>query len=142
MDNIHTLTLDELSLFDNWDIDRYAFHKIVHGADQPSRSYWKDRGAVCEIRYWTRCISKRFILREERNFVEGVDGTLDIPSALAKSGMISQIRLAMRTRGLCFRYQDVGMVALVVHCLEWDGRADSVGHEVRTQMHRGRVSYE
>jgi hypothetical protein len=28
--------------------------------------------------------SKRFILREERNFVEVVDGTLDIPSALAK----------------------------------------------------------
>ena len=28
--------------------------------------------------------SKRFILREERNFVEAVDGTLDIPSALAK----------------------------------------------------------
>jgi hypothetical protein len=29
--------------------------------------------------------SKRFILREERNFVEVVDGTLGIPSALAKS---------------------------------------------------------
>ena len=28
--------------------------------------------------------SKRFILREERNFVEGVDGTLGIPAALAK----------------------------------------------------------
>jgi hypothetical protein len=28
--------------------------------------------------------SKRFILREERNFVEVVDGTLDIPSAPAK----------------------------------------------------------
>jgi hypothetical protein len=28
--------------------------------------------------------SKRFILREERNFVEVVDGTLGIPSALAK----------------------------------------------------------
>jgi hypothetical protein len=28
--------------------------------------------------------SKRFILREERNFVEVVDGTLAIPSALAK----------------------------------------------------------
>ena len=28
--------------------------------------------------------SKRFILREERNFVEVVDGTLNIPSALAK----------------------------------------------------------
>jgi hypothetical protein len=28
--------------------------------------------------------SKRFILREERNFVEVVDGTLDIPSTLAK----------------------------------------------------------
>jgi hypothetical protein len=28
--------------------------------------------------------SKRFILREERNFVEVVDGTLRIPSALAK----------------------------------------------------------
>jgi NIPSNAP len=28
--------------------------------------------------------SKRFILREERNFVEAVDGTLGIPSALAK----------------------------------------------------------
>lgn len=28
--------------------------------------------------------SKRFILREERNFVEVVEGTLDIPSALAK----------------------------------------------------------
>jgi hypothetical protein len=28
--------------------------------------------------------SKRFILGEERNFVEVVDGTLDIPSALAK----------------------------------------------------------
>jgi hypothetical protein len=28
--------------------------------------------------------SKRFILREERNFAEAVDGTLDIPSALAK----------------------------------------------------------
>jgi NIPSNAP len=29
--------------------------------------------------------SKRFILREERNFVEVVDGTLGIPSALVKS---------------------------------------------------------
>jgi hypothetical protein len=29
--------------------------------------------------------SKRFILREERNFVEVVDGTLGVPSALAKS---------------------------------------------------------
>jgi hypothetical protein len=29
--------------------------------------------------------SKRCILREERNFVEVVDGTLDLPSALAKS---------------------------------------------------------
>jgi NIPSNAP len=29
--------------------------------------------------------SKRLILREERNFVEGVDGTLGIPSTLAKS---------------------------------------------------------
>jgi hypothetical protein len=28
--------------------------------------------------------SKRFILREERNFVEVVDGTLGIPSVLAK----------------------------------------------------------
>jgi hypothetical protein len=28
--------------------------------------------------------SKRFILREERNFVEVVDGTLGIPSAIAK----------------------------------------------------------
>jgi hypothetical protein len=28
--------------------------------------------------------SKRFIVREERNFFEAVDGTLDIPSALAK----------------------------------------------------------
>jgi hypothetical protein len=28
--------------------------------------------------------SKRFILREERNFVEAVDGTLGIPSTLAK----------------------------------------------------------
>ena len=28
--------------------------------------------------------NKRFILREERNFVEVVDGTLGIPSALAK----------------------------------------------------------
>jgi hypothetical protein len=28
--------------------------------------------------------SKRFIVREERNFLEAVDGTLDIPSALAK----------------------------------------------------------
>ena len=28
--------------------------------------------------------SKRFILREERNFVEVVDGTLNIPSTLAK----------------------------------------------------------
>jgi hypothetical protein len=28
--------------------------------------------------------SKRFILREERNFVEVVDGTLDIPSTLGK----------------------------------------------------------
>ena len=27
--------------------------------------------------------SKRFILREERNFVEGVDGTLGLPSTLA-----------------------------------------------------------
>ena len=29
--------------------------------------------------------SKRFILREERNFVEVVDGTLGIPSTLGKS---------------------------------------------------------
>jgi hypothetical protein len=29
--------------------------------------------------------SKRFILREERNFVEVVDGTLGVPSALVKS---------------------------------------------------------
>jgi hypothetical protein len=29
--------------------------------------------------------SKRFILREERNFVEAVDGTLGIPSTLGKS---------------------------------------------------------
>lgn len=29
--------------------------------------------------------SKRFILREERNFVEAVDGTLNIPSTLGKS---------------------------------------------------------
>jgi len=29
--------------------------------------------------------SKRLILREERNFVEVVDGTLDIPSTLARS---------------------------------------------------------
>jgi hypothetical protein len=29
--------------------------------------------------------SKRFILPEERNFVEGVDGTLGIASALIKS---------------------------------------------------------
>jgi hypothetical protein len=28
--------------------------------------------------------SKRFILREERNFVEAVDGTLNIPSTFAK----------------------------------------------------------
>ena len=27
--------------------------------------------------------SKRFILREERNFIEGVDGTLGLPSTLA-----------------------------------------------------------
>jgi hypothetical protein len=27
--------------------------------------------------------SKRFILREERNFVQGVDGTLNLPSTLA-----------------------------------------------------------
>jgi hypothetical protein len=33
----------------------------------------------------TMAQSKRFILREERNFVEVVDGTLGIPSALAKS---------------------------------------------------------
>jgi hypothetical protein len=29
--------------------------------------------------------NKRFILREERNFVEGADGTLGIPSTLGKS---------------------------------------------------------
>ena len=28
--------------------------------------------------------NKRFILREERNFVEGVNGTLGVPSALAR----------------------------------------------------------
>ena len=32
----------------------------------------------------TMAQSKRFILREERNFVEVVDGTLDIPTVLAK----------------------------------------------------------
>jgi len=47
--------------------------------------------------------------------------------------VISQIRLATRTRDPGSRHQDVGMAALVVHCLEWDGRADRVGHEVRTK---------
>lgn len=34
---------------------------------------------------FTMAHAKRLILREERNFVEAVDGTLDLPSTLAES---------------------------------------------------------